>query len=91
MMPAIPRPSLVLMLAASVPMPCMGQSWPAVDGIVLESGQPATGVALFFGKYPGKNEPCSRSGCCDRQADGRVHPSSCEGRADRSDAVHEAA
>jgi len=66
MMPAIPRPSLVLMfaasLAASMPMPCMAQSWPAVDGIVLESGQPATGVELFFGKYPGKNEPCTDVG-----------------------------
>jgi hypothetical protein len=66
MMPAIPRPSLVLMLAASLaasmPMPCMAQSWPAVDGIVLEGGQPATGVALFFGKYPGKNEPCTDVG-----------------------------
>ncbi|GAA5021988.1 hypothetical protein GCM10025794_08560 [Massilia kyonggiensis] len=66
MMPAIPRPSLVLLLAvslvASVPAPCMAQSRSAVDGIVLEDGKPVAGVALFLGKFPGKNEPCTDVG-----------------------------
>ena len=66
MMPAIPRPALVLMLAvslaASVPVPCMAQSRPALDGIVLEGGKPIAGVALFLGKFPGKNEPCTDVG-----------------------------
>ncbi|MCS0629523.1 hypothetical protein NX786_09270 [Telluria mixta] len=66
MMPAIPRLSLVLMLAvslmASVPMSCMAQSRPAVDGIVLEGGKPIAGVELFLGKFPGKNEPCTDVG-----------------------------
>ena len=64
-MPAIPRPSLVLLaasLAASVPMPCMAQSRPALGGIVLEAGQPIAGVELFLGKFPGKNEPCTDVG-----------------------------
>jgi hypothetical protein len=66
MMRAIPRPSLVLMLAASLmagaPVPCMAQSRPAIDGIVLEGGKPVAGVALFLGKFPGKNEPCTDVG-----------------------------
>jgi hypothetical protein len=66
MMPAIPRPSVVLMLAlnlaASVPVPCMAQSQPAVDGIVLEGATPIAGVELFLGKFPGKNEPCTDVG-----------------------------
>jgi hypothetical protein len=66
MMPAIPRPSLVLMLAAglaaSVPMPCMAQSRPAVDGSIPENGKPIAGVGLFLGKFPGKNEPCTDVG-----------------------------
>jgi len=66
MMPAIPRPSLVLLLAVSLaagaPMPCMGQSRPAVGGIVLEDGKPVAGVGLFLGRFPGKNEPCTDVG-----------------------------
>jgi hypothetical protein len=66
MMPAISRPSLVLMLAAglaaSVPMPCMAQLRPAVGGSVLEDGKPIAGVELFLGKFPGKNEPCTDVG-----------------------------
>ena len=66
MMPAMPRPPLVLMLAVSLmasgPMPCMAQSRPAIDGIVLEGGKPVAGVALFLGKFPGKNEPCTDVG-----------------------------
>lgn len=66
MMRAIPRPSLVLTLAVSlaagVPLPCMAQSRPAIDGIVLEDGKPVAGVALFLGKFPGKNEPCTDVG-----------------------------
>jgi hypothetical protein len=66
MMPAKPLASLVLMLAvslgASVQMPCMAQSRPAVDGIVLEDGKPVTGVELFLGTFPGKNEPCTDVG-----------------------------
>lgn len=66
MLPAIPRPPLVLMLAASLaagtPMPSMAQSRPAVDGSVLEGGKPIAGVELFLGKFPGKNEPCTDVG-----------------------------
>ncbi len=65
-MRAIPCPSLVLMLAAGLmagaPVPCMAQSRPAIDGIVLEGGKPVAGVALFLGKFPGKNEPCTDVG-----------------------------
>lgn len=65
-MPAIPRPSLVLVLAVSLaaylPIPCMAQTRPAVDGIVLEDGKPIAGVGLFLGKFPGKNEPCTDVG-----------------------------
>lgn len=64
--PAVARPSLVLMLAVSlaagVPMSCMAQSRPAIDGTVLEGGKPMAGVALFLGKFPGKNEPCTDVG-----------------------------
>jgi hypothetical protein len=66
MMRAIPCPSLVPMLAAGLmagaPVPCMAQSRPAIDGIVLEGGKPVAGVALFLGKFPGKNEPCTDVG-----------------------------
>lgn len=66
MMTAIARPSLVMMLAVSlaagVPMSCMAQSRPAIDGTVLEGGKPMAGVALFLGKFPGKNEPCTDVG-----------------------------
>jgi len=66
MMPALPRPSLALTLAvslmANVPMPCMAQSRPAIDGIVLEGGKPIAGVELFLGKFPGRNEPCTDVG-----------------------------
>jgi len=65
-MPVIPRLSFVLMLAASlaasVPITCMAQPRPAVDGIVLEGGKPIAGVELFLGKFPGKNEPCTDVG-----------------------------
>ena len=64
MMPAIPRPSVVLMLAlnlaASVPVPCMAQSQPAVDGIVSLNNFPRKPLLQVFGTYNGRSGQLTR-------------------------------
>ncbi len=53
---------LVANLASCVPMPHIAHLRPAVSGIIVEDSKPIPGVELFFGKFPGANQPCSDVG-----------------------------
>lgn len=66
MINVILRMSLFLVLAANlascVPKPHVAYLRPAVSGIIVEDGKPISGVELFLGKFPGKNQPCTDVG-----------------------------
>jgi len=66
MIPFILRVSMLLALAANlascVPKPHVADLRPAVSGILLEDGEPVSGVELFLGKFAGTNEPCTDVG-----------------------------
>jgi len=66
MIPDILRVSMFLALAANlascVPKPQVVHLRPAVSGILVEDGEPISGVDLFLGKLPGTDEPCTDVG-----------------------------
>jgi hypothetical protein len=70
------RVPMVLILAATLascmPVPHVAHLRPAVSGIIVEDRKPIPGVALFLGKFPGNNQPCTDVG--------EVIPVSADGR-----------